>query len=86
MNEREPMPCENMSDYVRSGDWLFYLDEPAEVIALRMSTAALFLDHAKATVSLCGSPSDSERSRWESALEAVCAELGRRIDAAQVKP
>ena len=53
-------------------------------VAGDMSTAALFMEHARATRSLItAADGDDERQAWEAALRAVCNELGQRIDAAR---
>lgn len=86
MSKQEPRLCESMSDYILSFDFVSYIQEAASTVARRMHTAALFADHAAATMMLGRELKPYERARWEGALGAVCAELGARIDAAQVKP
>lgn len=86
MKAHDTRLCRSMSDHVLSYDFVSYSQEPAADVAQRMSTASLFADHAAASMMLCRELHPHERARWEVALEAVCAELGCRIDAAQVKP
>lgn len=72
-----------MSDIPKTmSGWVQYGALGAALTAEQMSTADLFREHAECVRMLCTPVMGDLRERWEDALDAVCEELGKRVDGA----